>query len=1078
MFLLGLFELGTIAATNMIGPGSAGWKLLYSASILGIFAGWGAIFGFIAGGLSIAVSSLVNLMTEKRVEKPKWAARIYTGLTTFPVAYFCANVFEGRRASEIPMKEFLIPALAAALLAVSYGAIRIIIGFKHRLIEGRLKKAQIYGGLAIMAGISISMHVADRKILPGLYGFFHLLLAMGSMISALLFVYGSYLELTRRSIRFWGGVAKPINTVIAAFTVLFLGGLGLLHIGRHNRSRAAGFNNTVITTKLLQGAKKIRALPEPDKIKAQAVEDIPPPLAPGIRLPGRNIVFITVDALRSDRVGLYGSRKSITPNIDRIFAGGTRFERAYTPIPQTSYAIASLMTGSYLLSPQRVRREGRRVTIPEVMHRFTYKTAAFYPPAIFFLDHKFFLDYERTRLGFGHYVVQYHKTDVEDDAAERVDAALAVLQEWNIIEDKSDTTGGENKKNNTKEEKPKFFLWLHFFDPHHPYVRREGFGPPGNSDVDRYESEIAYVDAQVGRLYDALKENTENTIFVLTADHGEAFGEHGTSTHGTSLYDEQIRVPFLIAGGGVPERVISAPVDLTALAPTMLSLVDLPLPATMEGTDLTPFMGDAPETGMPPAFARLAIPGKNLEMAAAGPYKLIRDTVRSTTELYNLLEDPQERNPLDIDNSREAAKTASRLLGHIEAKKRRMLRHPAAAKTERTKKDLGRKLASDDPEERRIATRTLLSEEPDAKYETKFIRLMNEDPDVEVRHRAAILAARLGVESAYDHVEKLLERSDLPLEMINSGAFALARAGRNTAVEHLLFLFNHASGIQQQREILELLGSLKCSGSMELLLQAIHIPGAALEGVRAIGRIADPRGIKPLLKILDSPSTQAILRAEIIKTLGKIGTAAAIDRIKLQIKIDTDPLVTAACLAALVSNDAVGSYLPGWRIMSRKHFALIWPSECKTGTPCKPPNGSLLELPMPAKAPGDDVIEIWIVSHGETSTPASISFENSDYERSEAASVIPAEESLDDADEESSISSPHNRNSDPDENDGEVYVDDDHTKMDFLSGSILLLKGTAKKPILKFSEWPDGLDLQFILIRKPLKEKKQNRYEQ
>lgn len=1081
MSLLGALEIGTITFTNKLPPGPFVQKVLYGLSVFAIFAAWGTISGFIAGLIGVSVAGLTDLMTDKRINKPKWATRIYTGFVTLPIAYFCANIFEGRRASQIPMKNLVTIAMGTVLILIGYGVVYVIIHFKNRLAERRLKDPQLILGLGFMAMASVAMHVADRKILPGLYDFFHILLSFASMTAAFLFVYGVYLELKKRGIRFWSVLVKPANVGLIALVSVFLGGMGLIHIGKNNRNRTSAFKKTVVTAKLLRGAQRIRILPEPKELNASVADDIPPPQAPGFRLPAKNIVLLSIDALRADRVGVYGSKRSITPNIDRIFGKGTRFVRAYTPIPQTSYAITSLLTGGYLVSPKRVRSLGRRTTMPEVLHRFNYKSAAFYPPAVFFLDRKFFLDYEKTRLGFGHYVVQYHKTNVDDDAGPRVDAALDVLREWKVIgkqdsnydnNGKKDDNKDGNKNNNddhgadgspgdnragdnraadsppaddlavdssgngTKEGNSRFFLWLHFFDPHHPYDRREGYGPNATSDIARYESEIAYVDAQIGRLHAALEKHSEDTIFVLTADHGEAFGEHGTSTHGTSLYDEQIRVPFLIAGGGVPDKVINAPVDITSIAPTLLSLVDLPLPATMEGNDLTPFMAEAPESGIPPAFSRLAIPDKDLEMAALGKHKLIRDIKHNTLELFDISKDPQERNPLDIDNSRAARKTASKLLGYIKAWNKRL--QGKLTTTKETETDYSRLLLSADPEVRRKTAEALLSRPPDKELSDTLIKLMNEDPDFEVRHKAAILAARLGIKEAMDPVERLLERPDVPIDMLHAGAMALANADRKTAVQPLIAVFKHTSEAQPQREIIKTLGLLKDPEALELLLKTMHTPGIALQSVRAIGDIAHPKGVKPLLERLEIPGTQAILRAEILRTLGKIGTPAALQRVRIAIKQDPDPLVTAAALSVMTLRDNFDFTPSGLKKLSRRQLSQQWPADCKLGEGCKPPKDTTLSVVSPKIPRTEEEIhlQIWIISQGKTSNEIEITptwtIQGMEYERKQ-----------------------------------------------FYDGAVVLLRAPVKQKdttigvTLRFTKWPQEMNLQCIMLRAGLNKQEQ-----
>ena len=195
-----------------------------------------------------------------------------------------------------------------------------------------------------------------------------------------------------------------------------------------------------------------------------------------------------------------------------------------------------------------------------------------------------------------------------------------------------------------EQEKPaRAFLWVHFFEPHEPYEKRPAHDF-GNGDVDRYDSEIAYTDAAVGRLLRYLDKHRPGAIVILTADHGEEFDEHGGRYHGTTLYDEQIRVPLIIAVPGVPPHVVRGPVELVDLAPTVLGLLDIPVPVRMRGTDLGPWLASppAPDDRLAPAFAEV----DEQRMVASARDKLICDVAKGFCAYYDLVADPGERRNL------------------------------------------------------------------------------------------------------------------------------------------------------------------------------------------------------------------------------------------------------------------------------------------------------------------------------------------------------------------------------------------------------------------------------------------------
>ncbi|MCA9542659.1 MAG: sulfatase, partial [Myxococcales bacterium] len=141
-----------------------------------------------------------------------------------------------------------------------------------------------------------------------------------------------------------------------------------------------------------------------------------------------------------------------------------------------------------------------------------------------------------------------------------------------------------------------FFAWVHLFDPHQPYVLPPGTATTDDSDLARYRAEVIYTDLQIARLFRALETTglLDRTIVVVTADHGDEFGDHGGQYHSTSLYDELIRVPLIVRVPGLPPRVVDEAVSLLDIAPTALDLLGVPAPATFEGRSLKPLLRGEP----------------------------------------------------------------------------------------------------------------------------------------------------------------------------------------------------------------------------------------------------------------------------------------------------------------------------------------------------------------------------------------------------------------------------------------------------------------------------------------------------
>jgi arylsulfatase A-like enzyme/Flp pilus assembly protein TadD len=288
------------------------------------------------------------------------------------------------------------------------------------------------------------------------------------------------------------------------------------------------------------------------------------------RVVPRNLVLITIDTLRADRLGVYGYANARTPVIDGIARRGARFTRAYAPAPITLPSHASMMTG---LHPPKhgARHNGMRLdasvpTLAERLRAGGFATGAFI--GAFPLDRRFGLT-----KGFDAYGDQMPPGGDGRPANERrggdvVDEAVVWL---------------------AQSRAQRFFLWVHLFEPHAPYGRPGDSRPVGA----RYDDEVAEVDRQVGRLAGALGADMQSTLLILTADHGEAFGEHGEIGHSIFVYDTTLRVPLIIAGPSIEPREIDDPATLVDVAPTAGKLLDVAL-FESDGIDLAPALRGEP----------------------------------------------------------------------------------------------------------------------------------------------------------------------------------------------------------------------------------------------------------------------------------------------------------------------------------------------------------------------------------------------------------------------------------------------------------------------------------------------------
>jgi len=344
-----------------------------------------------------------------------------------------------------------------------------------------------------------------------------------------------------------------------------------------------------------------------------------------------NVILITVDTLRADRVGCYGFNGVATPAMDLFASRGIRFERCIAQTPLTLPSHTTILTGT-LPALHGVRDNGGFIvpaeltTIAEAFKARGYATGAFV--GAYVLDSKWGLDQ-----GFDEYFDRFDLGrferislgSVQRPANEVIDAALPWIEE---------------------HRNGRFFAWIHLYDPHSPY---EPPAPYSQTYADRpYLGEIAFTDAQLGRLWEAMdKANLlENLFLVFASDHGESLGEHEESTHGFFVYQEAVHVPLIVATpfrrlwGRVSPEVVS----LADIMPTVCDMTGLPSPPRVQGRSLVPLFFRPESGGRTVAYAETFYPRyhygwSELRSLQDGRFKLIQAPV---PELYDLEKDPEE----------------------------------------------------------------------------------------------------------------------------------------------------------------------------------------------------------------------------------------------------------------------------------------------------------------------------------------------------------------------------------------------------------------------------------------------------
>ena len=354
-----------------------------------------------------------------------------------------------------------------------------------------------------------------------------------------------------------------------------------------------------------------------------------------------HVFVISIDTLRADRVGAYGYAPARTPALDAIASGGIRFDRAFATAPITQTSHASLFTGRYPAG-HGARHNGIRIAdgVPTLAERFRaagFATAAFV--AAFPLDTRFGLSRGFDTYGDAMPNGPDGKPLNERPARAVVDEAIAWLQ------------GSGTRR---------VFLWVHLFEPHAPYGLPSDPRMRGRAASDRYDLEVADADAEVARLLAALGDRRARTLVVATADHGEAFGEHGEIGHSIFTYDTTLRVPLLMQGPGIAAgQAAAGDVSLVDVAPTVAARAGLGA-FDADGRDLSPVLEGAPLSDRPlyaESFAPMLDFGWSpLRTVRQGGWKYIE---APRPELYRIKEDAGERANVVASEPARAAELAA-----------------------------------------------------------------------------------------------------------------------------------------------------------------------------------------------------------------------------------------------------------------------------------------------------------------------------------------------------------------------------------------------------------------------------------
>jgi arylsulfatase A-like enzyme len=364
-----------------------------------------------------------------------------------------------------------------------------------------------------------------------------------------------------------------------------------------------------------------------------------------------NILVISIDALRADRLLSHGYSRDVMPNINAFEKTAVSYSDFHSVSSYTSQSLAGFLAGRF---PSELKRNGSFFNI--------------YPPGQGFFPEDLQKGGVHTMSGQAHWYFGKDEDDPKRRSRSGFDSGFDV---WDIVP-------GLKKNNKTDESitspqsteialrelgdeantKGRFFAWYHMLDPHDAYQAHPDVKEFGKSSQDRYDGEIYFTDTYVKKILDFVdsKEWGKRTYVFITADHGEAFGKHGVSFHGFELYEVLTRVPMMVRGPGLKPRVIDAPRGAVDLAPTFLDIYGLPADPAFDGKSLLPELlgGDAPQRDVISDLARTTDNDRRRTLQR-GDWKIIELGDADGYQLFNLKDDPDEEHDVSHKETEKLA---------------------------------------------------------------------------------------------------------------------------------------------------------------------------------------------------------------------------------------------------------------------------------------------------------------------------------------------------------------------------------------------------------------------------------------
>ncbi|MDB4977040.1 MAG: hypothetical protein JWN48_5381 [Myxococcaceae bacterium] len=791
------------------------------------------------GALLGALCTLVGLETFRQLEK-RWASHIvelwpvpFTLAAAAPLAalagLLCSGGMMQRLAQRWPL-QLLLSALLPSLLYLSL-ALGLLLGLLV-LRARRRTRLQVASALLVT---SVALGKLNQVLLPNLYDYLHALLALLVWALAAL----GLALCTAHFMRMAKLSERPWYIGVATLSLLALAGINAATLDQNLNVRVALFDARSPTSRALLTAidPYLRRLETP-RAPSHAAGLSRPHRSEVSGLPtasGAHVVLITIDALRADHLGSYGYALPVSPELDALAKRSLVFERAYAQAPHSSYSLSSLHTSEYVHEVVALSRPLPKSTLASALSEQGYHTAAFFTDGIFHTEGTKLIPLRDSAFGFALFDHTNRESEQQTDR---------VLQEVERI---------------VQRGEPPSLLWVHYFDVHEPYQETTF----GSGEMERYDSEILHVDRELARLIRELDARlSRDVVIAITADHGEEFRDHGGVYHGSTLYDEQVRVPLILRVPGLAPGRFAAPVESIDIAPTLLGAVGAPVPASMRGRDLRALATGKAQPGT--VFSAVL----TKRMALAWPDKLIADLRFDLFELYDLAKDPQERRNLAGQEPTRLAALRHDVYGWLDSIDAASVDGAPVAADGGTTASRGGERSSDNGWQRALDLGRLGDRR--AVGPSSALLLDRNAPD-EPRIEAGQILAKLADPSSVPSLLAGLKTE--PPRVAAEAAIALGRLYDERARPALLKLMHVEDPYLRARAAVSL-GRLRDPAAVPALIDALWVAPTQYEreeAVRWLGRIGDPRAVEPLLSLLPEFGLRYLLAV----ALGQIGDPRA-----------------------------------------------------------------------------------------------------------------------------------------------------------------------------------------------------------